>query len=420
MFGILLTQNNTFIIGPVSQVLGIVMDGIYNFLNFFGIQNLGLCIILFTILMYLFMMPLTIKQQKFSKLSAKMNPELQVIQKKYKDKKDQDSITRMNEETKAVYAKYGTSPTGGCLQLVIQMPILFALYRVIWNIPAYVPSVKNVYIPLVEKILNSKGGQAVMEEIGKGKSISPDKYDFALNNTIIDVLYKFQTSDWNSLATKFPDLKDLITTTESSISRMNNFMGLNIGDAPLTIIKTAFTTGSFLLIIGALAIPLLSALTQWFNTKLMPQQTVSDENNAMASSMKTMNLMMPIMSAFFCFTLPSGLGLYWIAGAVVRSIQQIAINKYIDKEDIDAIVKKNMEKAAKKAEKKGLPSNTVSNAAKVNTKTIETNNKVTKNNKEENEKAIAKATEYYNKNAKPGSLASKANMVKQYNEKNNK
>ena len=71
----------------------------------------------------------------------------------------------------------------------------------------------------------------------------------------------------------------------------------------------------------------------------------------MASSMKTMNMIMPLMSAWFCFTLPSGLGLYWVAGSVVRSIQQIVINKHIDKMDFDDIIRKNSAKSAKKLEK---------------------------------------------------------------------
>ena len=101
---------------------------------------------------------------------------------------------------------------------------------------------------------------------------------------------------------------------------------------------------------------LMSALTQWINVKLMPQQDTSSNNGndqaaAMASSMKTMNMIMPLMSAWFCFTLPSGLGLYWVAGSVVRSIQQIVINKHIDKMDFDDIIRKNSAKSAKKLEK---------------------------------------------------------------------
>ena len=99
------------IVGPIAKLLGYLMEGIFTVLDLIGIPNIGLSIILFTIIMYLLMMPLTIKQQKFSKLSAKMNPELQAIQNKYKNKKDNDSMMAMNEETRAVYAKYGVSPS---------------------------------------------------------------------------------------------------------------------------------------------------------------------------------------------------------------------------------------------------------------------------------------------------------------------
>ena len=134
----LLTKSTTFIIGPVATLLGYIMNGIFWVQSQIGIESIGLCIILFTIVIYMLLMPLTIKQQKFSKLQSKMNPELQAIQKKYKDKRqDQAAMMKMNEETQAVYQKYGVNPMGSCLQLIIQMPILFALYRVIWNIPAY-------------------------------------------------------------------------------------------------------------------------------------------------------------------------------------------------------------------------------------------------------------------------------------------
>ena len=126
MSGILLTQYDGAILGPIAKVLGILMEGIFFLLDKVGIPNIGLSIIIFTIVIYMLMTPLTIKQQKFSKLSAKMNPEIQAIQKKYKNKKDNDSMMAMNEETQAVYAKYGVSPTGSCGQLLIQMPILFA------------------------------------------------------------------------------------------------------------------------------------------------------------------------------------------------------------------------------------------------------------------------------------------------------
>jgi YidC/Oxa1 family membrane protein insertase len=419
VIGILATQSGTPIIGEVAKALGWLMNAIFVFLSSaFGIENIGLCIFLFTIVVYMLMMPLTIKQQKFSKLSAKMNPEIQAIQKKYKDKKDQQSMMAMNEETKEVYAKYGTSPTGGCLQLIIQMPILFALYRVIYNIPAYVSSVKNTYSALVTGIMSTTGFQTIMEEIGKGKQINPDKYDYTKANTIIDVLYKFDSADWATLADKFPNLSSIITETSQKMSHMNSLFGIvNISDAPITNIMTShFAFAAFFI---SIMIPILSGLTQWINVKLMPQpqQPANAEDNPMVNSMKTMNVMMPIMSAVMAFTLPIGLGLYWIAGAIIRCIQQILINKHMDKVDLDELIKKNVEKNNKKREKQGLPQ--ISASAKTNVKNIDSTNKTSNVNTQNTEDK--KVNNYNNKgNAKTGSIRDKANMVKQFNEKNTK
>ena len=165
MQGILLTQHDGWLLGPIAKILGVIMDVIFNFLDLIGIPNIGLSIILFTIVVYLLMLPMTIKQQKFSKLSAKMQPELQKITKKYEGKKDQASMMLQQEETKAVYDKYGTSPTGSCLQLLIQMPILFALYRVIYAIPAYVGKIKEIYIPLVNKLMGVEGVDEIVVDV---------------------------------------------------------------------------------------------------------------------------------------------------------------------------------------------------------------------------------------------------------------
>ena len=148
----------------------------------------------------------------------------------------------------------------------------------------------------------------------------------------------------------------------------------------------------------------------------------------MAASMKMMNNVMPIMSAVFCYTLPSGMGLYWIAGSVVRSVQQVLINKHIDKMDIDAQIKKNLEKRDAKLRKQGIDPAKLNNYASMSTRNVKTSSapaatkaKAPSMTQEQKEEAMRKATEYYNKNAaKPGSLASKANMVRDYNEKNNK
>lgn len=438
---ILLTQYSGAILGPIAKVLGWVMNGIFWLLDKIGIPNIGLTIILFTIVVYLLLMPLTIKQQKFSKLSAKMNPELQAIQKKYEGKKDNESMSAMQQETQAVYAKYGVSPMGSCIQLLIQMPILFALYRVFMNVPAYVSQVKEAFYPLVEKLVSTSGSIEYMSNSGNFTNATMYAKQFEntlfqsgnieyMQNTFIDVLNKASSVEWENLAVKFPDLAADIANTVEKMNRYNNFFGLNMGNSPSYMMHEAIANGAWLMVIGALSIPILSAVTQWLNVKLMPQAeaTNNGQENSMASSMKMMNNIMPIMSAVFCYTLPAGMGLYWVAGAVVRSVQQVVINKHIDNIDIEEVIKKNVEKRETKLRKKGIDPAKLNNYATMNTRNVNSaafavtgKSKSSGMTQEQKDEAVRKATEYYNKNAtKPGSIAAKANMVKDYNERNNK
>ena len=374
--GIVLTQSNTFIIGSIAKLLGFIMNGIFNALSYIGIENIGLSIIIFTVIVYTLMIPMTIKQQKFSRMSAVMNPEIQKIQKKYKNKKDQASMMKMQEETKLVYEKYGTSPTGGCLGSLIQFPILFALWPVIQNIPAYVTSIKDAYMPLVNQIMATDGYQKIMEGIGKASPImiNPETYDYSKANTLVDVLYKFRPGTWDTLADKFPDLTNLIDSTKNSLTHLNTFLGINIAETPGSMFMTATKNFSIGLIIVALAIPVLSGLSQWISAKLMQQATSTgnDDDNPMAAQMKTMMNVMPVFSVIMCFSMPAGLGIYWIASAVVRTIQQLIINKFLSKKSMDELIEENVKKAAKKREKKDAVSGREINAmAHKNVKNIE-------------------------------------------------
>ncbi len=432
MNGIILTQNSTFIIGQVAWVLGKIMEVIFNILDAVGIPNIGLAIILFTIVVNLLMLPITIKQQKFSKLSAKMNPEIQKIQEKYKNRKDNDSQMAMNTEIQSIYAKYGVSPTGSCLYLLIQMPILFALYRVIEAMPAYVSKIGDTFRVLADKIISVDNGGFLQNSGVESITNAVKMYGASIEkghiqNGIVDVLNKLSSTEMATIAEHY-DLSSLtyqgqlILSNESTrglIDTYNNFLGLNIGNSPSYLMKEAISNGAWLLAAAALIIPVLSAVTQWINVKLMPQQDNSDNKNdqasAMASSMKTMNMFMPLLSAWFCFTLPSGMGLYWVAGSVVRSIQQIIINKHMDKMDFDEIIKKNSAKSAKKIEKVKAQQEKLNAYANMNTKNIKN-----KANVQTDSSANGNKSSSTGSNAKPGSMMAKANMVRDYNEKNNK
>lgn len=442
---ILLTQNTTPIIGQIAWLLGKIMNAIFYVIDFIGIPNIGLAIILFTIVVNLLMTPLNIKQQKFSKLSAKMNPELQAIEAKYKGKKDNDSMMAKNQEIQLLYAKYGVSPSGSCVQLLIQMPILFALYRVIYSMPAYVTKIGNTFRVLAEKIididsggfLQNSGSDSIKNVVAMyGKSMT----DGNLSNGIIDVLNRLSSADmavvaehYNLSGLTYPEVGGhLILSSESTrglIDIYNNFLGLNMGDSPSALIKAGMEIGAWGIVIGAVMIPVLSAVTQWINVKLMPQQqpTAGNEKaSSMASSMKTMNMIMPLMSAWFCFSFPAGMGLYWVAGSVVRSIQQVIINRHIDKMDFEEVIRKNSAKSVKKMEKLQKNQERMNAYANMNTRNIQNRSSIQSKasvnsgvSEKEKEAASKASQQYKSSNAKPGSMMEKANMVRDYNERNN-
>lgn len=419
MYGVLAAGYGDWpIIHQIAWLLGKLMNGIYNIMDsVFGVQNIGVCIIIFTIIIYTLMIPLTVKQQKCSKMSAVMNPEIQKIQKKYANKKDQASMLKQQEELQIVYEKYGVSPTGGCLPMLIQMPILFALYPVIQNIPKYVDGVKAAYMPVVDQIMQVDGFQKIMETIGSAKPVlmSATAYDYSKADTLVQVLYKFQDSTWNTLVDKMPSIEAVVDATTKTMGHLNNFLGINIGETPMTMLTNSLHPFSIVGIILAVIIPIMAGLAQFISVKLQPQPAM-DENNQMAASMKTMTYTMPLFSVFLGFTLPAGLGLYWAVSAVVRCVQQVAINKYLQTKSLDDMIKENQEKAAKKREKKGTSAKELNKMATTSTKNVEHKKTSAMSEKERQEKLEKAAS--YNKNAKAGSLASKANMVSRFNGNN--
>ena len=478
MSGMLLSCADFPIIKQIADLLGVVMNILYTIFDKIGVANIGLCIIVFTLIIKLLMIPMSIKQQKTTKLSSLMSPELQAIRNKYKGKNDQASMMAMNTETRAVYEKYGTSPTGGCMPMLLQMCILLALYGVISAIPNHVGDVKDIYTQAANSVydsmdeyseLNSINNIMVDNEIegfekksnfnkivkayyADGKDTTAkdvykllsDQYkrqqakldtsrdawsemSILKNDSleIIESLINVSDEEWqkikescdkkdSELVDKYATISDTelavaITTINNNyeameashkkISKIYTFAGIDLSRSPSQEKEVG--------IWWALLIPLLSALTQWYSTHLATKAQPAMEDNPMASSFKTMNIMFPIMSAFFCYSFASGLGLYWVIGSVFQIGQQFFINSYFEKVDVQDIIKANIEKQNKKAEKYGVARSTISQSANYNAKNIKTDSIVDAN--------ANKQVTY-----KQGGIASKANMVKQYNEKNNK
>lgn len=417
MTSIVLTQYDGKILGPIAKIIGYFINYLYIGLSQIGIENIGITIILFTIVVYMILFPLTYKQQKFSKLNSKMSPEIQKIQKKYAGKKDQASALKMREETQAVYDKYGVSPTGSCLPILIQFPIMLAVYRVVINIPAYVSSIKSVYTPVVKDVLSVNGYDTIMKNLVDDLGIKHLTLHFNESskqaaNSIIDVIYKFSENGWTAFKEAFPSFSNDISNLQKSLHNLNDFLGLDISWSPFESMKLHMSDGRMLLVFLALLLPIVSGLANWLSMKLsMATQGDAMNDNPAMQQMKAMNLFMPLFSVVLVFTSPIGLGIYWTAGAVVRSIQQFFLNKHFDKMDFDKIIEDNREKAeAKRAKREGYVQKAISQNGKMKTKNIISN--------DDKEDALSKSAEL-RKNAKPGSMASKANLVNDYNNRNN-
>ena len=418
------------LLGPIIFVFGKLMNGIFIALDKIGIGNIGLAIIIFTLLTRVILYPFTVKQQKSSKLMQIIQPEVQAIQEKYKGKNDNQSMFAQQQEIKAVYEKYGTSMTGGCLQLVIQLPIIFALYRVIMNIPAYVDSVKEHFIAIVD----SMGGVSAISTIrtfitennldGLAKQARLDGFDtlaseVAQKNLIIDFLYKLSPEQMSKLLAKFPaNAVSTIQTNLTQINNLNSFLGLDLATAPMAF---GLVPNVYWLV------PLLAGISQYVATKVMmssSNRAPQNSENDMAKSMQQMNVMMPLVSVFFCFQFATGIGIYWVASSVFMLIQQIFINKQMEKIDLDELVRQNVEKANQKRAKKGLPlidPNKTKSLIKEREQNFEKEQESREKLLQGQQEKIAKNEEFYfSKEEDPNSLAAHAKMVSKFNDKKDK
>ena len=132
--------------------------------------------------------------------------------------------------------------------------------------------------------------------------------------------YKFTPANWTSLGELFPQISNVIAENADKIEHMNYFFGINLATPPFT----GFTN-----ITVAWIIPLLAGLTQWISTKMISDMNKVDQDAPGAQMMNSMMVTMPLMSVFFCFTLPSAIGIYWVVQGVMQLIQQLIVNAYM-------------------------------------------------------------------------------------------
>lgn len=309
----------------IAKPMGMFLYFIYNTLAF---RNYGAAIIIFTVFIRLLILPLTIKQYKSTANMQKIQPLVQEIQKRYKNDKE-----KLNQEMMKVYAEHKVNPAGGCLPTLLQMPIIFSLYWVISK-PLYYMLGKST------------------EVINKLFTFIPADFTKIANNQDLTILNYFSANkDKLSLVTDLLKPEEVLNL---------HFLGLNLGLQPtFDSSKVAALGFQFF---GLLLIPILAALTTYLSLKFtMAMQNTNGqqgEQNQMAASMNgSMTKIMPLMTGFFAFSVPAGLGLYWIVGNLIQVLQQMYLNKYvlnIKKEDIKGIPTKEVINVEVKEEKKSI------------------------------------------------------------------
>lgn len=416
------------ILGPFAWVFGKILDIMYNLLaDGNGIANLGVCIILFTVVVKIILLPMNINTSKTSKINSIIQPEIKKIQNKYKDRKNQASMAKQQEEMQAVYDKYGTSMTGGCLPALIQFPIIMGLYRVVQNIPAYVGKIKDVYSPIAQAIMDKNGSNAqqyLVDYVEKNEITTVsyaiknfEKLDTVSADNIIDVLSNMGVSDLTSLITDL-GMKDALIANVDKINEIYSFaLGINISEAPgyrLT---------------WALIIPITSVIFNFLSIKVSMAKTQDSGNATADSMMKSMMITMPLMSLFIGISMPAGIGIYWAVGAFISVLIQIGMNIYYDHVDMDKLIEKQIAKAEKKKEKRGGKKSFMQrmmDASEEAQKELEKQEAMRKNgsvnlkNYVPSDKSQQVADKNSAKKYKEGSIGAKANIMMNYNNREEK
>lgn len=318
------------IVGPFADLMGKVYNLLFELLHSnTSAGSLGLAIIIFTLIVKLILFPLMVKQQKSSFKMQALQPELMKIRKKYEGKTDQMSQQRMAFEMQEFQKKNGVSMVGGCLPMLIQLPILYALFYLFQNAYVYVDVIGNNYTDIASAIVNIPVSLRMevfwpfaQEFANAYENVAAikDGIDMGQVNEVVMLVNYLKPDDWNvilqNLGSAGNDLIPLLATK----SGIETFLTI-----PLVSKAGLHFPG--------IIIPIVAGITTWLQSKIMmmmnPQN--SDPNNPAAVMSKSMLYMMPIMMGVFAINMPAGLGLYWTISNLFGILQQLILSKYYKK-----------------------------------------------------------------------------------------
>lgn len=391
---VILAATKNWLLKPFAVILSFIFNGVFSLVvNITTNHSLAITIILFTLIVRALMMPLLLKQQRSSRAMMRLQPKVEKIQDKYKNKKDPESNQKMQMEINELYKKNKANPMSGCLPLLIQMPILFALFEILRNVPFYVNQIGDIYNSMALQVQSVSGYADLLTNNFQAVINTLTKFDINTTDSVIDLLYHLSREQWGVLK----DITGLAgnASFEANYDLQASYNTFGAGIFTFNLSEAPGWTGL------GIIFPLVSGGTTFLQSWL--SQRSNDKRQKMASpdgkvkqqtSMKTMLYIFPIMMAFFTASMPLGLGLYWIVGNIFGIFSQFISDSIIDREEYqealkrrDELIEKKKLKEASKSKIDKMTGNRIGTASNVN-KSSMAGNKIAamKQQQEEREK----------------------------------
>ena len=332
-----LAATKSWLLKPFAIVLAFIFNALFAMISgWTSSQTLALAIIIFTFVVRALLTPLTLKQQRSSRRMTRLQPKVDKIQEKYKNKKDPESAQRMQAEIQELYRVNKASPMSGCLPMLIQMPIIFALYEVFRNVPFYVTKMGDLYNTMAATVQGIAGyGDVVTGEAFTSAFNTIKNFDPSVADNMIDFLYHLSRTQWTELIEKLSLSGNAAFMTAYQAAQnysslgWGNFM-FNLSEAPgwrtIAVIFPIISGGTTFL---------MSWLSQRSTEKRQKMMSPDGKISSQQNSMKMMTYMFPIMTLFFTAQMPLALGLYWIVSNIFGILSQIICDSIIDREEYE-------------------------------------------------------------------------------------
>jgi len=272
----------------INIPLGWIIKVCYNLVN-----NYFFALLLFAVVMQLLLLPFSVKQQKNSIRQASLAPKVAALRKKYAGRTDAATQQKMNEETMELYRRENFSPAAGCLPMLIQMPILLALYQVVMNPLRYISGLSAAQITELQTFMTETQGLTLN-----------------VRAPFIDMLTRVRQNvgDYTGI---IPDLGERILPDMT-------VLGLDLSQIPPMALD--------LLVL----VPILTFIFAYLSQIIIRRFTYQSPETKEAQksmSMRIMNASMPLLSVWIAFSVPAAIGIYWIFRNILSTVQQIILAK---------------------------------------------------------------------------------------------